>query len=430
MLASYSFVDLLFYLLLYSFVGWGFSVCYFALKDGKFVNRGLLNVPFAISEGITAVLLMLVLPTMEGHAVWQFVLTFLIVFVVDELALQFVKNISRRKAMSTGKAESVSMAVTLLMRTAEALLYLCMYLLVHPFVYIFVTWLPDWLVLTVVIVEGVLVVADFFGVRHTLRRGVKFRGKELPEDLTQGIGDRMAEAIWKRLEKAYPGVERAEPENYSKYTFAKGICFDKLVWVFLVSSFLGALIEMVFCRVTGGTWMNRSSVLYGSFSFVWGFGAVVLTVVLQRLAGKDDRHVFLAGFVVGGVYEYLCSVFTELVFGTVFWDYSWMPLNLGGRTNVLYCIFWGLLAVVWVKVLFPVMDKGIEKMPPLVGKILTWALIVVLLCDGGLTAVAMQRYTQRQTQPEAANVVQELLDSRYDDAWMESRWPNMKIPTD
>ena len=428
MTVEYSMVDLLFYLLLYAFVGWGVGVCWFALKDGKFVNRGLLNVPFAISEGITAVLLLLVLPTIEGHAVWQYIMTFVIVFIVDELAAQFMKNISRRKAMSAGKAESMSMAVTLVLRGLEALLYLCLYLLVHPFVYLFVSWLPDPLVLTLVVVGLVLVAADFFGVRHTLRRGVKFRGKELPEDLTQDMGTRMTEAVWKRLEKAYPGVERAEPENYNKFTFAKGICFDKLVWVFLASSFLGALIEMVFCRVTGGTWMNRSSVLYGTFSFVWGFGAVLLTIVLQRLAGKPDRQVFLAGFLVGGAYEYLCSVFTEVVFGTVFWDYSWMPLNLGGRVNMLYCVFWGLLAVIWVKMLYPPMDKAIEKIPPLVGKVLTWVIVFVMVCNGVLTGVTMMRYTERQTDPEPSNMVEELIDQRFDDEWMENRWPNMKIP--
>ena len=71
--------------------------------------------------------------------------------------------------------------------------------------------------------------------------------------------------------------------------------------------------------------MSRSSVIYGTFSIVWGFGAVILTVVLQRLAGKEDRYIFLAGSVLGGVYEYLCSVFTEIFLGTTFWDYSDMP---------------------------------------------------------------------------------------------------------
>ena len=209
--------------------------------------------------------------------------------------------------------------------------------------------------------------------------------------------------------------------------FARGICFDKLVWVFLISSFLGALIEMLYCRLTGGVWMNRSSVLYGPFSVVWGLGAVLLTVALRPLAGKADRHVFLAGFLIGGGYEYLCSVFTELVFGTVFWDYSWMPLNIGGRTNVLYCIFWGLLAVLWVKMLCPPMEAAIEKIPPLPGKIITWIVLVLMVCNAVLTGAAMLRYTRRQIQPEPANVIEQHIDERFDDAFMESYWPNMKL---
>ena len=70
---------------------------------------------------------------------------------------------------------------------------------------------------------------------------------------------------------------------------------------FMICAFLGDLIETLFCRVTGGVWMSRSSVIYGTFSIVWGFGAVILTVVLQRLAGKEDRYIFLAGSVLGGV---------------------------------------------------------------------------------------------------------------------------------
>ena len=173
--------------------------------------------------------------------------------------------------------------------------------------------------------------------------------------------------------------------------------------------------------------MNRSSLLYGQFSIVWGFGAVVLTIVLQRLRNKRIWMIFLAGFVIGGTYEYTCSVLSELVFGTVFWDYSDMPLNIGGRTNVQYCFYWGILAVVWLKVLYPAMEYIIEKIPPLSGKIVTWALVFVMLCNGVLTAGAMIRYTERQTQPEPQTVIAEFFDQNYDDTWMEDRWPNMRI---
>ena len=427
MIREYALADLFFYFFLYAFLGWTLQVVCIALRDRHFVNRGFLSLPFSVPSGITMVLLLLILPTLDGHTALQYAAAFLILNIVDMLVGQFVKNISRRSALGDRKGSGLSWKDEALINVGESLIYLCLYLVIHPFLYLLLTWVPDWVTITVDAVLCAMLAGDYITVRYALRFSRIAKGTEALEEQTQRMADKMSEQIWKRLEKAYPGVERMEPENRNSYVFAKGICFDKLVWVFLVSSFLGALIEMAYCRAMGDPWMSRSSVLYGAFSFVWGFGAVVLTVVLQRLAGKEDRKVFLAGFVVGGVYEYLCSVFTELVFGTVFWDYSWMPLNIGGRTNVLYCIFWGVLAVVWLKVLYPPMDRSIEKIPPLPGKIITWAIVFVMLCNGLLTAGAMYRYTQRQVQPEPANMLEAYLDKRYGDDLMEARWPNMKI---
>lgn len=425
MTVRYALPDLLLYLLLYAFLGWAAGVAVKALKDRNFVNLGFLNLPFALSEGITAVILLLTLPTLEGHPVLQYFLTFAVVFAVNGLTEQFVKNITRRAGMAERKGRSVTPLINWLFGGAEALIYLLAYLLLHPFLYAAVTWLPDWLVNSAVIFLSLLILVDYIGVLYTLRTD-----RVLPDPLgsrtrTQRMADRLSQRIWSRLEKAYPGVARMEVDNRSRYTFAQGICFDKMVWVFLISCVLGAVIEMVYCRLVGGTWMNRSSLVYGPFSIVWGFGAVLLTIVLQRFAGKPDRVVFLAGFVVGGAYEYLCSVFTEIVFGTVFWDYSYMPLNIGGRTNVLFCIFWGILSVVWVKMLYPPMERSIEKLPPLLGKVTTWIIVVAMLFNCLLTGAAMLRYEARQRDTTADNVIEQLLDQRFDDEWVENRWPNM-----
>ena len=60
----------------------------------------------------------------------------------------------------------------------------------------------------------------------------------------------------------------------------------------------------------------------------------------------SDGFVFAFGTLIGGAYEYICSVFTEIVFGKIFWDYRGLPFNLGGRINLLYCFFWGIATVV------------------------------------------------------------------------------------
>lgn len=80
-----------------------------------------------------------------------------------------------------------------------------------------------------------------------------------------------------------------------------------------------------------------------------------------------------------------------------------------------------------MKGIYPVMDRSIEKIPTLLGECITWAIVVVIFCDGVLTAGAMMRYTDRQTSPAPQTVIEEFLDSNYDDAWMEQRWPNMKL---
>ncbi len=177
--------------------------------------------------------------------------------------------------------------------------------------------------------------------------------------------------------------------------------------------------------------MSRSSVVYGPFSIVWGLGCVMLTAVLYRVRNTADRHIFLAGTILGGAYEYFCSVFTELVFGTVFWDYSKIPFNLGGRINLLYCFFWGIVAVVWLKGIYPFLSRWIEKIPVRAGKIVTNLLIVFMLYNMLLSGMALARYTQRQAGEEPMGIflqkTAEALDEHFPDERIEKIYPNLVI---
>ena len=415
---QYSYPDLIWYLMVYSLIGWGIEVCIYAVTNHRFVNRGLLNLPVSLSYGLASVTLMLVLPTLDS-GIARFLMTLAVYGLIRSLCSHFVRRITGAEPDRT-----VTRTIRLLSSLTAAAVLFVQYLLIHPLLLTVFALLPKPLTDLVAAMFLLLVLADFICVRHTLRTHRLSPTVVRHLAGTQRIADRMTDAIWDRLNKSYPGIREMGEQDH---IFAKGLCLDKLFWVFLASSILGAGIEMVFCRVTGGVWMNRSSLLYGPFSVVWGLGAVVLTVVLQRLSDKPDRTIFLAGCVLGGVYEYLCSVFTEFVFGTVFWDYSHMPLNLGGRINLLYCIFWGLLAVLWLRVLYPPMEKGIERIPPLAGKILTWLLTVLMVCNAALTCAAMLRYTDRRNDQPRSGIVEQYLDEQYPNSYMEHRWPNMTV---
>ena len=118
-------------------------------------------------------------------------------------------------------------------------------------------------------------------------------------------------------------------------------------------------------------------------------------MILYQYRNKSDSFIFVFGTVLGGAYEYACSVFTELVFGTVFWDYSKIPFNLGGRINLLYCFFWGIAAVVWMRVLYPRLSDWIEKIPKKAGETATWILVVFMIFNILMSGMALGRYTER-----------------------------------
>ena len=79
----------------------------------------------------------------------------------------------------------------------------------------------------------------------------------------------------------------------------------------------------------------------------WQVLAIAMaTYIMYNYRDRSDGFVFAFGTFIGGAYEYICSVFTEIVFGKIFWDYLGLPFNLGGRINLLYCFFWGIATVV------------------------------------------------------------------------------------
>lgn len=188
----------------------------------------------------------------------------------------------------------------------------------------------------------------------------------------------------KRRWRASAGTTRALPRKPQKCPghFAHGINFYKLCWVFFICCFLGVVIETVFCFIASGRISQRTGLVWGPFNLIYGFGAVLLTVSLQRLRGKNDRYIFVGGAIIGGAFEYFCSWLQETVTGTVSWDYSGMPFNLNGRINLLYCLFWGVLALVWVKEIYPRISGWIEQnVSRTYGVALTWVIVVFMLLN-------------------------------------------------
>ena len=279
----------------------------------------------------------------------------------------------------------------------------------------------------------------------------RLRKLSIIEDVSENLqkaADMMGEGLtgWvqKHMAKAYPSLEakellaaRQEKERQMEAAreragvFAVGCSFYKLVCLFFLGAFLGDITETVFCLATTGKLMSRSSVVYGPFSIVWGLGCVLLTAILYQYRSRSDSYIFIFGTILGGAYEYICSVFTELVFGTVFWDYSNIPFNLGGRINLLYCFFWGIAAVIWLKCLYPLLSSLIEKIPKRAGIPITWLMILFMIFNMIMSGLALNRYTERHSnKSDNDNAATRFLDKNFTDERMEQIYPNAILVED
>lgn len=395
----FTWYELLWLFFIYSFLGWVLETAAATVKQKKFANRGLVNGPFCVIYGIAALFMTFGLQELRG--VWLFLFATIYATVIEWVAGHLIEKAFKARWWDYSK----------------------------------IRWnLDGYICIPASLVWGTL---GYLGIRwgNLLLRG---KGKNLArwEATNEGldrVSDKLGRMIstWvgKRIQKAYPkAVEliRKEEEAEKGKVFAAGCGFYKIVLLFFVGAFLGDITETIFCRITAGVWMSRSSVVWGPFSIVWGLAIALVTAMLYKYKDKSDSFLFIIGTLLGGAYEYLCSVFTEIVFGKVFWDYSEIPFNLGGRINLLYCFFWGIAAVVWFKKIYPYISAWIEKIPMLVGKLLTWFLIVFMICNVAVSCIALVRYDERGKGVVAENSIQKWADEHYDDVKMEKIYPNAK----
>ncbi len=214
----------------------------------------------------------------------------------------------------------------------------------------------------------------------------------------------------------------------AKRSGATGVRPYELIYLFFSSAFLGDCFETVFVWLTTGVLMSRSSLLYAPLSLVWGLGAVLATLTLYPLASRSAALLFTCGAVLGGGFEYLTSLALELTLHRVFWDYSRIPFNLAGRTNLLYSLFWGAAAVFWVRVAAPRLLALLHRVPPRTIQAVTMAAIVLLTADMTVSSAALLRMRERSTGAPPDSRVERLLDTWYSDEMLHHHYQNMAPP--
>lgn len=232
-------------------------------------------------------------------------------------------------------------------------------------------------------------------------------------------------------------------ENKKQFTIF-GFTLWRLMAYFIVYSILGYIVETIFGLVTKGVLESRKSFLYGPFCAIYGVGAIIVILGLQRFK-KNNYTLFFGGILIGSIVEYVISVIGEFIFHIKWWDYSNMPFNINGRICLAFSFFWGILAIYLMSHLQPKIDKLLDKIPTKAFKVISICGIIFMLADFLITSFALQMFFTRLVQDynlelkdmdkyiiEGTEIynnpkVKEISDKYFTNEKMLKTFPNIKV---
>ena len=134
-----------------------------------------------------------------------------------------------------------------------------------------------------------------------------------------------------------------------------------LISYFFVYSFIGWLLESIYKTILQKKVVN-SGFLLGPFCPIYGFGALIMYLSLRNLT-NNIFVLFLFGLIVLSIFEYIVGVFLEVVFKTKYWDYSKNKFNIQGRVCLKNSIYWGILGIIFMKMIHPKVEKLVNVIP-------------------------------------------------------------------
>lgn len=162
---------------------------------------------------------------------------------------------------------------------------------------------------------------------------------------------------------------------------------------FFIYGFFGWCTEVAFAAIKQKRFVNRGF-LNGPICPIYGIG---VTAVVMLLDGWKDNTAALLIFsaVLVTVLEWITGFLLEKLFHHKWWDYSHMPLNLGGYVCLLFSVIWGAACVIIVKFIHPLIHTVYMLLPLWLSIMLLSLLCVALAADIGVTVSGILKFNRK-----------------------------------
>lgn len=162
---------------------------------------------------------------------------------------------------------------------------------------------------------------------------------------------------------------------------------------FFIYGILGWCAEVAFAAVKERRFVNRGF-LNGPICPIYGVGVVMVVVFLEPF---EDQWLllYLASAVLVTLIEGMTGYVLDKLFHHKWWDYSELPLNIGGYVCLLFSVVWGVACVVIVKAVHPLVGDLCALIPLGAGILILSVLSAALAADLTVTVGGILRWNRQ-----------------------------------
>ena len=162
---------------------------------------------------------------------------------------------------------------------------------------------------------------------------------------------------------------------------------------FFVYGFLGWCTEVGFAAFKTHHFVNRGF-LNGPICPIYGVGVTAVITVLTPYK-SDIIVLYILSVVLVTVLEGVTGWAMDKIFHNKWWDYSDMPLNIGGYVCLFFSIVWGFAGLFIFYFIQPLVHDLLAFIPTIVGIILIIILGITLIADLYVTASTIFKFNRR-----------------------------------
>lgn len=173
--------------------------------------------------------------------------------------------------------------------------------------------------------------------------------------------------------------------------------FVDIFLMYVIFSVIGWVIETIYCSVREKRFVYRGF-LNGPVCPIYGTGALAVGIPLSYINISpifDIILVFIFGFLICSVVEYLVSLALEKILKMRLWDYSDHPLNLHGRIWIGYSLGWGIMSIFLVFLINPAISKFLIFLPQNLKVASAVFLFVIMFTDMMFTLFNIQAISKK-----------------------------------